>query len=131
MKYVFSGMLTVLVLIAITGCISLSMVGPPIESPHASESSMLIVDVSGKTSAIENTGYSGWIPWVEDSTGHLVPFAMFDKDNRLDTFYYAENLTSGIYSVKGFIHVYADTAKLKKFFSPIIKNIILCFFDNS
>ena len=122
MKRIIVSFLTVVFLTAITGCMSLVMVGPPVKPPATSDSAMLVADVSldtnNKISAIENSAYSAWIPWIEDSSGQLVEFSIFDQDSRLDTFYYAENLNSGIYTVKGFIHVYADTTKLKKFAVP-------------
>lgn len=39
-------------------------------------------------------------------------FKPFDIESRLDTFFYAENLRPGTYTLKGFMHVYTDYGKL-------------------
>ncbi len=105
-------------LLLLTGCLSLASFFPVVDSPFNQDSSMLVLEVGTKegtsTSALLNTNASGWAPWVEDSSGKLIPFRPFDTEARLDSFYFSENLAPGSYTLKGFMHVYVDYAKLKQ-----------------
>ncbi|MDD3824051.1 MAG: hypothetical protein PHN93_09925 [Sphaerochaetaceae bacterium] len=107
--------LLLLSLCVFSSCLSLVAMWPPVEYPHNPGSSMLVVEVANKsgqyTSALTNNGYTGWIPWVVDSQGNTVRFRLYDSGMKLDSLYYAENLKSGIYTLKGFIHIYSDMSK--------------------
>lgn len=97
------------------GCMTLASLWPSVDPPINSESSLLMVEagegVPSESGVLYNTNFTGWAPWVENEKGQIIPFKVFN-DARLDTAYFAENLSPGIYTLKGFIHVYTDYGKL-------------------
>ena len=87
-----------------------ALVDPPMD-PGAS---MLVMEVGNKSgpysSSMTNNGNTGWVPWVVDDQGELVRFKLYDNDLRLDSLYYAQGVRPGTYTLKGFIHIWADTS---------------------
>lgn len=81
-------------------------------APATPQSSMLVVEVgTGKPALsdnLSNLNYSGWAPLVLDQNGKEIAFNNFDAESRLDSFFYAQNLPAGEYTLTGFMHVYAD-----------------------
>jgi len=123
MKHIVKGLvLVVLVVLVATSCMTLDAFFPGVEKPASADKSMLIVEVGkgvpGDSEALINTNFTGWAPWVVDSRGEIVQFKPFDTESRLDSFFYAENLDAGEYTLKGFFHVYTDYGKLKDSDTP-------------
>jgi hypothetical protein len=100
----------------LSSCMSMLGLWPDVEPPMNASSSMLVVEAGegapGDSESLFNSNFTGWAPWVEDEHGNLIAFKPFDIESRLDSFFYAENLSPGKYTLKGFIHVYTDYSKL-------------------
>ncbi|HPZ15903.1 MAG TPA: hypothetical protein PLX25_04490 [Sphaerochaeta sp.] len=110
--YVLLGVLVVL----LSSCLSFDSFFPGASAPVDGKASMLVVEAGTRegssTTMLFNSNATGWAPWVEDQEGALIPFRVFDSETRLDSLYWAENLASGTYTLKGFLHVYADYGML-------------------
>ncbi|MCK9286135.1 MAG: hypothetical protein PHU24_03095 [Sphaerochaetaceae bacterium] len=109
--------LALVCLFTFSGCMSFAALFPVVNPPLESKSSMLVLEAGvqdgSTTSELLNTNATGWAPWVVDSEGNTIPFRPFDTESRLDSFYFAENLPAGTYTLKGFLHVYVDYSKLQ------------------
>jgi hypothetical protein len=96
---------------------SLLALWPDVQPPADPSASMLVVEagegVKGDSESLFNSNATGWAPWVVDEQGKLVAFKPFDAESRLDSFFYAENVRPGTYTLKGFMHVYIDYGKLE------------------
>jgi hypothetical protein len=110
--------LSMALVLLLAGCMSLASFFPLVTNPLSPQSSMLVVEVGmlqadGSSVSMSNTNATGWAPWVVDANGNVVPFKNFDAESRLDSFYFAENVPAGEYTLKGFYHVYIDYSKSK------------------
>lgn len=105
-----------LMLISLSSCMTLLGLWPDVNSPINQSASMLVVEVGdgvpNDSECLFNSNATGWAPWVVDEKGELVVFKPFDAESRLDSFFYAENVMPGKYTLKGFMHVYIDYGKL-------------------
>ena len=97
----------VLMTLSVTGCMSI-FTALSVEPPVSAEASMLVLEAGGKETYLMNVNYTGWAPIVEDSRGTVVPFKMVNALADADTFYFAENVMPGTYTLKGFRHVYTN-----------------------
>jgi hypothetical protein len=79
-----------------------------VEPPVSANALMLILEASEGETYLTNVNYTGWAPLVEDAQGSIVPFKMVNALADADTFYFAENVMPGTYTLKGFRHVYTD-----------------------
>ncbi len=108
-KLLLVSAVTVLIL---ASCSSITAMFPFAAAPVSAQASMLVVEAGTGKPAISdnlsNLNYSGWAPVVLDQTGKEVVFNNFDTESRLDSFFYAQNLPAGDYTLTGFMHVYAD-----------------------
>lgn len=106
----------IIMIINLSSCMSLLGLWPDVAPPADQTSSMLVVEVGegvpNESDSLFNSNATGWAPWVIDEKGDLVVFKPFDIESRLDSFFYAENINPGKYTLKGFIHVYIDYGKL-------------------
>jgi len=104
------------IILSLSSCMSLLSLWPDVQPPTDQSASMLVVEagegVIGDSDELFNSNATGWAPWVVDEQGKIVAFKPFDAESRLDSFFYAENLKPGNYTLKGFIHVYADYGKI-------------------
>lgn len=107
---------TLILPLVFTSCMTMLALWPNVNEP-AGDRSMLIVEAGiggpADSESLFNSNYTGWAPWVVKENGDLVPFKIFDAEGRLDSFFYAENLSPGTYTMKGFLHVYTDYSKLE------------------
>ncbi len=105
-----------LVLTLFGSCLSFDSFFPMAQKPIEDSASMLVVEAGtrseGSSAALLNTNASGWAPWVEDEDGNLVAFRAFDSEARLDSLFWAENVSAGRYTHKGFLHIHVDYGKL-------------------
>lgn len=96
----------------LASCSSMTAMFPFATAPATPQSSMLVVEVgTGKPALsdnLSNLNFSGWAPLVLDQAGKEIAFNNFDTEARLDSFFYAQNLPAGDYTLMGFMHVYAD-----------------------
>ncbi|MFA7109731.1 MAG: hypothetical protein WC162_11370 [Sphaerochaetaceae bacterium] len=115
-KKVTLALIVLLMIVSLTSCMSLLALWPDVQPPVDQSASMLIVEVGdgirGDSEALFNSNATGWAPWVVDEQGNLIAFKPFDAESRLDSFFYAENLKPGKYTLKGFMHVYVDYEKI-------------------
>ena len=106
------------IILLLIGCVSMTGRYALVEPPRNSGSSLLVLEVGNKSgqyhSALTNNGNTGWIPWVVDHQGKLVHFKLYDSDLHLDSLYYAEDVKPGMYTLKGFVHIWSDTSKSPK-----------------
>jgi hypothetical protein len=104
---------TLFAILLVSSCISFGSLFPNVQSPDSGETSLLILEAGTFAGGVLfNSNASGWAPWVVDAKGEIVPFKTFDGESRLDSFFYSENLDSGKYTLKGFLHIYIDYSKL-------------------
>lgn len=100
------------VILMLASCSSMTAMFPFAAPPSTPQASMLVVEVGtgklGISDNLANLNYSGWAPVVLDQAGKEVVFNNFDTEARLDSFFYAQNLPAGDYTLTGFMHVYAD-----------------------
>ena len=99
--------LIVILAISVTGCMSI-FTALSVEPPVSPDASMLILEAGEGETYLTNLNYTGWAPIVEDASGAVVPFKMVNALADADTFYFAENVMPGTYTLKGFRHVYTD-----------------------
>ncbi|MFA7672161.1 MAG: hypothetical protein WCY53_07920 [Sphaerochaetaceae bacterium] len=118
MKKIALLVLSVSIILSLTGCFSFASLWPFVEAPDSPNDSMIVLEAGqiedGRSTNLNNLNYSGWAPWVVDSNGNTVAFKNFDTESRLDSLYYAENLSAGTYTLKGFLHLYIDYSKLSE-----------------
>ncbi|HCG63331.1 MAG: hypothetical protein A2Y31_04590 [Spirochaetes bacterium GWC2_52_13] len=98
-----------LVALTFTGCMSM-FTALTVDPPVSTDASMLVLEAEDGTTGdyLFNTNATGWAPVVEDKNGAIVPFKMVNILADSDTFYFAENIMAGTYTLKGFRHVYTD-----------------------
>lgn len=99
--------LIVFLAVSVTGCMSI-FTALSVNPPVSADASMLILEASEGETYLTNVNYTGWAPLVEDANGSIVPFKMVNALADADTFYFAENVMPGTYTLKGFRHVYTD-----------------------
>lgn len=106
----------VLLVAVLAGCTLFDTFFPAAQPPINDRASMLVLEAGTRdgtaTENLVNLNATGWAPWVEDEEGNIVAFMAFDAESRLDSLYWAENLSAGTYTLKGFLHVYADYSLL-------------------
>lgn len=115
-KKLTTTLIFLVMILSLNSCMSLAGLWPEVQPPMDQSVSMLVVEagegVKGNSDELFNSNATGWAPWVIDEQGNLVAFKPFDSESRLDSFFYAENIKPGKYTLKGFIHVYIDYGKL-------------------
>lgn len=107
MKKLVMFALIVLLVVSVTGCMSI-FTALSVDPPASTDASMLILEASEGETYLTNVNYTGWAPLVEDANGSIVPFKMVNALADADTFYFAENVMPGTYTLTGFRHVYTD-----------------------
>lgn len=109
-------LLAVLLVAVLASCTLFDTFFPSAQMPVDDRASMLVVEAGTRdgdaTTNLVNLNATGWAPWVEDESGNIVPFMAFDAESRLDSLFWAENLRPGTYTLRGFLHIYADYSLL-------------------
>lgn len=120
--------IVLIVLFAFSGCASL-FTALTVDPPMSANASMLVVEAvaNENNDYLMNNNATGWAPLVEDAQGNVIPFKMVNILADAGTFFFAPNVQEGIYTLKGFRHVYTDYGLLPDgiipSYDPFVENV--------
>lgn len=113
-----TGLQLLAITLVLTSCLTLTPPWPLVDFPSGQSASLVVIEGATRqdqhTFPLVNTGLTGWVPWIVDSRGVLLEFSVSDTTQGLDSLYIATNVAAGEYTLKGFLHIYADQSKMPK-----------------